>query len=378
MKRLSKIFQALLGVVAMIVASVVAMGRWAWRVIRQWWQKSAKWIRWVAVAVAGCVVVGILSLIAWVNYQNEHGRYYWDELISDNCILHSFADNTYRVYHKLEKEYTTPKFRWLSDVAEGDSLAVYALPGKRGFINVESGEIVIDAERNNYSRAWFFSDGLAAVERGGKVGFINANNELVIPFKFDYSEETLMWDFGYVFHGNYCLMTNSEGKFGIINRDGEWLVEPAYDMIFEPDESGYWEVVVDDKYGVLDAEGKEVYPTEYDSLVVLDDGFELAKEGKMWHVNFEGEIVHPFVFDSSCWLEYPISLDEDDCNNVMSDYAEYWVAGGVGIMNIRTGKPITPAIYSAINMLSKDIFEAQMPDSYSWTLLDSQGREIGK
>ena len=83
-------------------------------------------------------------------------------------------------------------------------------------------------------------------------------------------------------------------------------------------------------------------------------------------------------FDSSCWLEYPISLDEDDCNNVMSDYAEYWVAGGVGIMNIRTGKPITPAIYSAINMLSKDIFEAQMPDSYSWILLDSQGREIGK
>lgn len=31
-----------------------------------------------------------------------------------------------------------------------------------------------------------FSDGLAAVKKDGKIGFINKKNEIVIPFMYDY------------------------------------------------------------------------------------------------------------------------------------------------------------------------------------------------
>ena len=41
-----------------------------------------------------------------------------------------------------------------------------------------------------------------------------------------------------------------------------------------------------------------------------------------------------------------------------------------------TGKPLTPAIYSDINMLSEDIFEVQMHDSYDWYLLGTDGNEV--
>lgn len=45
-------------------------------------------------------------------------------------------------------------------------------------------------------------------------------------------------------------------------------------------------------------------------------------------------------------------------------------------MNRITGEPITPAIYSGINMLSRDLFEVQEHDSYDWYLLDTKGNVV--
>ena len=49
------------------------------------------------------------------------------------------------MYNTNTEEYTTEKINRLSEAPENDSLAVYALPGKRGYINVNTGCIVIDA-----------------------------------------------------------------------------------------------------------------------------------------------------------------------------------------------------------------------------------------
>ncbi len=51
MKRLTQIFQALLGVVALILTALVAAGRLAWRTIRNWWKKRSKWLRRSIVAI---------------------------------------------------------------------------------------------------------------------------------------------------------------------------------------------------------------------------------------------------------------------------------------------------------------------------------------
>ena len=49
------------------------------------------------------------------------------------------------MYNTRTEEYTTEKINWLSEAPENDSLAVYALPGKHGYINENTGRIVIDA-----------------------------------------------------------------------------------------------------------------------------------------------------------------------------------------------------------------------------------------
>jgi hypothetical protein len=47
-------------------------------------------------------------------------------------------------------------------------------------------------------------------------------------------------------------------------------------------------------------------------------------------------------------------------------------------MNRITGKPITLALYSDINMLSKNLFEVQDQESHDWYLVDTDGNRVIK
>ena len=380
MKRLTQIFQALLGVVALILTAIVAFGRLAWRTIRNWWKNRSKWLQRSIVTLLVLIPVGFVILIAYAYYDSEYGKSYWNEkVLSQKVEAHYFRDGKYRVYNRCTGEYTTPKLNWVSDTPKNDSLAVYALPNKRGYINVNTGHVVIDAEANDYLKAWVLSEGLAAVMKDGKIGFINDKNEVVIPFQFDYTDKCRMWDFGYLFHGGYCIMTNANGDLGLIDKSGNWVVEPSCDEIWSPHTSGYRVIVKDNKHGVLNADCAVVYPAEYGYINILSDGFVLTKGGKQWQVDFDGNIVQPFMFDGTYYLKYPNGYDScGDLTYEFADFVKYEVMNSYGIMNRITGEPITPAIYLNINMLSKDLFEVQEYDSYDWHLLDTKGNVVSK
>ena len=377
MKQMKKIFQALLGSTVLVITALIVMGRFAWRTIRNWWKRRARWFRRIIATIVIFIPVVFVAFVAYALYEDAHGRDYWDRSVSEDVTLHSFSDNKWRVYNKRTEAYTTEKINWLSDVTRNDSLAVYALPLRRGYINVNTGRIVIDAEDNDYQKAWVFSEGLAAVMKDGKIGFINANNEIVIPFQFDNSDKCRMYDFGYVFHNGFCAMSDEKGKFGLIDRKGNWVLKARYDEIWAPHDSGYRIILNDSMYGILDSTCNVVYSTEYDYIDLLSDGFVLSKSGRKWQVDFEGNVVRPFMFDATFYLNYPSGYDENgDIQYVFADYAKYEVMNRYGIMNRITGKPITLALYSDINMLSKDLFEVQDSESYDWYLVDINGNVI--
>ena len=379
MKRLTQIFQALLGVVALILTAIVAFGRLAWRTIRNWWKNRSKWLRLSIATILILIPVGFVALVGYALYEDAYGRDYWDRKLSENVTLRSFSDNKWRVYNKQTGEYTTEKINWVSEAPETDSLAVYALLGKRGYININTGRIIIDAEANDYRKAWVFSDGLAAVMKDGKIGFINDQNDVVIPFQFDYTDKCRMYDFGYVFHNGYCAMTDADGNLGLIDKNGNWVVEPEYDEIWAPHKSGYRVIVKDSKHGILDSTGTIIYTAEYGYISIIPDGFVLNKGGKKWLVDFQGNVVQPFMFDNTYYLKYPVGYNEcGEIKYAFADFVKYEVMNSYGIMNRITGEPITPAIFSDINMLSKDLFEVQEYDSYDWYLIDTKGNVVSK
>ena len=129
MKRLTQIFQALLGVAALILTALIAAGRLAWRTIRNWWKKRSKWVRRSITTILILIPVGFVALIAYAYYDSEYGRWYWkDNYLSKNVEVHGFRDDKVRVYNYCTGKYTTPKVNWVADSPANDSLTVYAIP----------------------------------------------------------------------------------------------------------------------------------------------------------------------------------------------------------------------------------------------------------
>lgn len=343
MKTLKQIFQGLLGIVALICTALVASGRLACRTIRKWWRKRSKWFCRLVKVSAVIAVVGFVGLLAYAFYDSMYGRWSWnDEPLSDNIMLHYFQDDKVRVYNCTTGKYTTGRLNWVARPMGYDSLTVYAVPGRRGYININTGEIVIDARSNDYSKAWVFSEGLAAVMKDGKVGFINPANEIVIPLQYDCSGRCDVLEYDYIFHEGYCIMTDREGNVGLIDKTGEWVISP-----------------------------------EYSSIDMVSDGFVLCRDGKKWQVDLEGEVTKPFMFDSTYYLNYPVGYDEyGDIRYEFADYLKYKVGDLFGIMDRITGDAVTPAIYVDINMLSEGLFEVQDQENCDWHLLNADGKMI--
>lgn len=372
MKQLIQIFQALLGASALICTAFIAVGRLSWHKIRGKWNKCSKWLRHLMTSIMITIPIGFFVLIGNAYYDSKHGRHYWkNKSLSQNLEIHSFKDNKYRIYNRNIDKYTTPKVNWISNSPGNDSLTVYAIPQKRGYISTITGNIIINAETNIYRKAWGFSEGMGAVMKDGKIGFINAKNEIVIPFQYDYSNKDHMRDFGYLFHNGYCIMTNKDGDLGLIDTKGKWVIEPVYDEIWNTDENNYKIIVKEEKHGVIDSLCNIVYPTEYDCIDVLSDGFVLTQKGKKWQVDFEGNIIQSFMFDGTYYLNYPIGYNErGDIQYAFANYVKYEIMNLCGIMDRITGEPITLALYSDINMLSKELFEVQDPMTLNWSLLN--------
>lgn len=106
-----------------------------------------------------------------------------------------------------------------------DSIGIFEKDEKRGFYNQNTDKVLVDAV---YTHVWFFSEGLAAVEKDGKIGFVNMKGKLVIPHKFmlrtnDHPD--------IAFSNGMCVIANGNGQLGVIDRKGEWIVKPVYEEV---------------------------------------------------------------------------------------------------------------------------------------------------
>ena len=60
----------------------------------------------------------------------------------------------------------------------------------------------------------------------------------------------------------------------------------------------------------------------------------------------------------------------------MSDIAVYLVDSWEGLLDLRTGKPLTPPDYWLIDMVSKDLVSAQIGYGNEEVILDKRGKVI--
>ena len=301
-------------------------------------------------------------------------HYYWgDENLGKNIEIRHFSNNQAATYDKITDERLSPKVRWISCVPERDSLTVFCdKEGKRGYLNVNTGRVVIDGQ---YSHAWHFSEGLAAVvAENGKVGFINYDNEMVIPAVYDY-----VVDFDYLFKDGYCILPDAvTNRYGAIDKNGTMKLQMEYSRIFKAHDESTWYIRKNGKCGLVDAEMNIIFEPVYDNVKSnpSEDNAYLTANGVKQLVTFDGTVIHPLVIDEVWSLYYRANCDESEGNmdflhpylvEVMVDY------NCIGVMDTRTGKMVIPAIYSDIIMIYKDLLMVQLDGEENNILFTSSG-----
>ncbi|MGM9737288.1 MAG: WG repeat-containing protein [Candidatus Cryptobacteroides sp.] len=323
---------------------------------------------------AGVAVFSIVLVIAF--YKVHYGRNEWcDRTLSANVVVRAYENSTVRIWNKSTGKYTTRKLRWVSGAPERDSLTVFCdKKGKRGYVNVNTGEIVIPAQ---YSKAWHFSEGLGAVlGDNGNVGFINSGNQLVIGFEIPYDKS-----FDYVFKDGFCVVKfwdSDRYRYSAYAADGRQVLAWCYTHIDDPAINGYRVVANEDGSWLFDKNFNEVLPDTYDRLEIAEgkDGVYATKDHIKQLLAFDGTVIEPFVIDDTRRLEYQVMNEEgDDFASILdNDVMVYSVSGWEGLMDARTGKIITPACYWSISLASPDLVTARLGYSDESVILDKKGR----
>ena len=223
--------------------------------------------------------------------------------------------------------------------SRNDSLAVFCSDNKRGYYNMYTGEIAIPAQ---YRRAWVFSEGLAAVQRNGNIGFIDHQGRVVIDFLFPYHGNPLT---EFVFDDGHCVVANAEGKCGVIDKTGKWLIQPDYDTV-----NAFSEYAIVSKSGVsmqVDYAGKVL------NSFVLDSVYELTYSEEERFENREGEVDYVY-------------------KNIKTGLFAYRVGGRCGLMDGNCHR-LTEPLYSSISAVNPNMFRATLLDDWSEVILNAKG-----
>lgn len=144
---------------------------------------------------------------------------------------------------------------------------------------------------------WF--DGLLAVERDGKLQYINADGEIVDTGTevYDYRQSG---EFGKIFDG--LAAVSRDLKLGFVNHEREEIVPCVYSDYFSESDApeGCLWVDRDGKWGCINAEGREVVPCIYENFRGFSGGFAAVQKDEKWgYINESGEEVIPFIFENA-------------------------------------------------------------------------------
>lgn len=323
-------------------------------------------------AVMATVIVCMIAAGYYKSYQQHkeyiegyrHANYMWlsenivmeDEIAPQSTARH--WEEYVRVRDVRTGEFTTPQLqRVYRNTRTHDSLVVYVdLQGKRGYLNRFTGRITIPAQ---YDHAWNFCEDIGAVMKDGVLAFILTDGTPAFDKQFPIQ---LRWDEGFMFHNNTCAVKDWSGKWGLINRQGEWLVEPKYNSIDAP-YHGFRKVMDGSSFGLLDKDNRLVLPVEYSQIRRAFDGrgFILVKDGKAWEVDYNLNIIEPFVCDRL----YPLymGLPEDDVPEseymCSEEYKRFYITNcGCGVVDSK-GNIVIPAQYYDIRMVNDNLLDVR-------------------
>jgi hypothetical protein len=292
------------------------------------------------------VIAAVVGVSAWQLYKSHHQEdeygYEYGEEPSYGYV--SYSNGVSNIVNPDSREVIVKDIDWCHYCGESDEdpIVLFAKNGKRGYCNIVTNEVIV--QPNTYTRAWIFSEGLAAVEKDGYIGFVNTNGDVAINFKYSYRGNPLS---DFVFHNGYCVVADSSNRIGVIDKKGRWVIKPCYDHI----------------------ELAKNY------AIVYNDG-DFKKQ-----VDFEGNVLQEGIIDDIYDIYYDVKYIDAQTGEPKvgsaknNDFYEYRVGYYSGLIDSK-GTIITPPIYTDISSLTPTLFTARLQDWTSIVIIDQKGHVL--
>lgn len=273
-----------------------------------------------------------------------------------------------------------PKADYFFRANEDDTLVVYKLKNKYGFINVVTKQIEIDSKKHDFDYAWSFDhqSGLAAVISDSKIGFINKNGSFKIDPIYPYRKK-INDDFNCVFKDGFCIIPSENGKkYGLINESNVLLVPIIYEFIGDLN-YGYRIVIKDEKYGLLDSTFSIAMNTIYDEISINKLGIVIlnAANSSQQLLSFDLiTVLSKYVFDDLSKTTDDFSFDEvsgEELVQTQNDFSTFTISDNVGLMG-SDGKILIEASWDNIEYFGEGLYKSQLGDKYF--IINSKGQFI--
>jgi hypothetical protein len=114
-------------------------------------------------------------------------------------------------------------------------------------------------------------EGLRAIKKDGKFGFVDSRNRLRIANRYE--------DVKSFHEGLAAIMIR--GKWGFINKEDKIAIQPVYDEVFSFIE-GFALVKQKNLFGLIDKSGKPILPIRYDDIKILDSKRLLISQNNLY------------------------------------------------------------------------------------------------
>ena len=217
----------------------------------------------------------------------------------------------------------------LHHIVFSEGLAVFRAGRYRGFMDIDQ-VVVIDAV---WDAALPFHEGRSIVRRGGLYGFIDRAGNVISepqwdeirPFGYGHTlvrqnglwgivndrgevivEPVHVFDFvsNFNIQGELALIRQN-GLAGFIATDGR-MIEPQWDLVWSNRHSEFIRVSRDGLEGLIDREGNVILEVEWDMVFAyaLENIISVVRDGLWGHANIYGEIIVPLEWDFVSTFNY--------------------------------------------------------------------------
>jgi len=223
----------------------------------------------------------------------------------------------------------------------------FTISGKDGGKCTDGHIMIMD----NYSNYWYvdktgkqigkdswkgileFSDGLSAVFKDGKWGFIDGAGSYVIAAKYDEAGSFT----------NGTAVVKSGGKYMLINKKGETINNDTYEAAGEPG-NGSFPLMKGGKVGLVDSKGAIIVDFKYSNISTMhEDRLWAMKDGRWALVDNKGKELSGFIYTSA--------------GEFKNGYAYVAIGEKVGVVD-KTGKLLLPIEYKSVGSVYKNMVVA--------------------